>query len=73
LLVVGIEELFKAWVKRPITEPIRKNKCFKKPGSVRQVPLGGTAIRHGLQHLIFSGKRAGHIERGPAYISIFLE
>src|SRR5580704_19326647 len=58
LLVIRIEEIGIARVERNIILRVfGKNKSFKKPGGMREVPLHWTCLRHGLQHLVFGRKR----------------
>src|SRR5215472_15177811 len=37
----------------------RKNEGLKKPTGMRLVPLGGTGVRAGLNHLVFCTERGG--------------
>jgi hypothetical protein len=34
-----------------------QDECFEKPGGVSEMPFGGAAIGHGLQHLVFCRER----------------
>ena len=57
-LVVRIEEQEEPGVKRPVTRRIRlQHDGFEEPGGVRQVPLGGAGVGHGLDALVFSRQR----------------
>src|SRR5947209_5160210 len=57
LLVIRIKKLLIAFIEGTIAGNVRsENESFKKPGRMCEMPLRRTGVRHGLQHVIFSGK-----------------
>src|SRR5919109_3554881 len=56
--IIGIEEIGIGSIRRSIARSGRgQNKGFEKPTCVRQMPLGGAHIRHGLNDIIFRHQR----------------
>src|SRR5947209_5580524 len=56
--VIRIEEIRKGGMRRAIPRRGRgQNKGFEKPARMRQMPLGGAHIRHGLDDVVFRHQR----------------
>src|SRR5918999_950429 len=56
--IVGIEQVSIGGMRRSIAWRGRgQKKGFEKPTRVRQMPLGGAHIRHGLNNIIFRHQR----------------
>lgn len=52
-LVVGVEQKTESRVDGNVVSEIwRQNECLEEPRRMRKVPLGGTGVGHGLDHLV---------------------
>src|SRR6516165_2351247 len=65
-VVIRIEKIAKCGMKYAIASKMFvENKRLEKPSGVRQVPLGGTGIRHGLQAMILNRQGRADSPRHP--------
>ncbi len=62
-LVVGIEQIAEHRIERLIALEVRlQHEGLEEPGDVRQVPLGGADVRHGLDLLVLGAQRRGQFQ-----------
>src|ERR1700674_2693543 len=67
LFVIRIKKILIADIEGPIARDLRlDDESLEEPCGMREVPFGGTHIRHGLQHLVFRGERFGDPHAGIA-------
>src|ERR1700751_3927591 len=58
--VIRVEQISVVGMERLVSRPIlAKQELLEKPGRMGAVPFRGTGVRHGLDQLIFGGKRGG--------------
>ncbi len=62
IVVVGVKQEVKIRVKLLVVRVKGfKDKLLKEPSGMRQVPLGGAGIRHGLHNHVFGFKAPGQL------------
>src|SRR5262249_13997950 len=73
-VVVGVVQVRVAWIRRLVIRHVRlQQEGFEKPAHVRQVPLGRTAVRHGLDDVVLDRKGCAQRFREVADLLVTLD
>ena len=72
--VVGVEQKTEARVDGNVVSEIwRQNECLEEPRRMRKVPLGGTDVWHGLDHLVIWRESCYQFQRLITYLIVSLQ
>src|SRR3954471_10386088 len=73
-VVIGVEQKRKVLVEQAVSGEVRlEDERLEKPTRMREVPLGGTCLRHRLHHLIFCREGVGDGLSGAANRGVALK
>ena len=73
-LVVGVEQKPESRIDRNVVSEIwRQNECLEEPCRMRKVPLGGTGVGHGLNHLVIWRESCYQFQSLITYLIVSLQ